>query len=163
MTVCLNLNDYGSRFTEMLWEQSREFMSTKLKEMSGSEVFLQNRPDEQSAHRDILRALDESSPLPINNVPRPAARSFVLGVPADEAGEEFREVAREAITGIKIFASKSERDIVFYQEQYGIHPSELPQLGPLAAEVAKHFKQERMSPFSRQDVTWLTVGKKDEG
>ena len=158
--VCLEKSDHTAAICGLLEERAIGFLHARLERAGPAEIFFRNRPDPQEAQREITAAFDEANPETPGPRPRREAEVFLLAVPGDAAGAEFRRLVAEVLPEAEAVAARSDNDIVFYREQRNVPVAELPQLGPRAREVYEQTgAAEQMSPHSRVDVHWLPVGR----
>jgi hypothetical protein len=80
--------------------------------------------------------------------------TFILGVPAGAAGQEFRDLARQALAVPRLVDAVSADEIIFYREYQNLTLAELEQFGPAAQEAyRKLLAQDHLTPHSRVDIT----------
>jgi len=157
VNVCLNMNELGAKFRELMISQSKTFIDSLLGQHTPAEEFFRNRPDEQAAQRDILLAYDESTPEPFGPNVRQEDQSLLLGITADEYGKRFKATAADLIPEFQIHDAPSDNEIIFFREYHDLSITDVPQAGALAAEAIRAVKtNERITPASRTDVVWNT-------
>lgn len=157
VNICLTMNENGPRFKEMLVGHARTFLDARLGHHTPAEEFFRNRPDPQTAQRDILQAYDESTPEPFGPIPKPESQTFLIGVTADDFGKKMVRIAQELIPEFEIESVPSVNEIVFFREYHDLLITELPQTGTHALDAVRAVKQnERINTLSRTDVPWTT-------
>jgi len=155
VSVCLAMSESGPRFKEILVEQCRLFIDSRLGQHTPAEEFFRNRPDPQSVHREILRAYDECAPEPFGPIPRPEAQSFLLGITSDEYGARFKEIAQDLLPEIQLINAPSANEIVFYREFHDVPITDVPQASVLAVEAVREVRsRDRINAHSRTDIRW---------
>ena len=121
-------------------------------------MFFRYRDQVQIAQREIQHAYDESFPELSPTRSRENTQVCVLGVPPDESGELFRQLARDVLTDEDLVIANCADEIVFYREQRYISIQDLPQMTPQAREAYEHsMGADQLSPHSRGDVGWREV------
>jgi hypothetical protein len=157
VNVCLTMGESGERLKELIVNQIRAFVDTRLGQHTPAEEFFRTRSDGQAAQREILLAFDEATPEPFGPTVRQEAQSVLLGITDDQHGRRFRDSAQELIPDFRIHLASSANEIVICREHHDLNIAELPQLGALAVEAIKAVRStERISTLSRKDVPWDT-------
>ncbi len=157
VNVCLNFNESGTKFRDLVMKETKAFIDAHLGQHTPAEEFFRNRPDEQAAQRDILLAYDESTPEPFGPNVRQEDQSLLLGITSDECGKRFKGIAQELIPEFQIHDAPSANEIIFFREYHDISVTDTPQAGALAAEAIRTVKtNDRIILASRTDVVWNT-------
>lgn len=162
VNICIETKDHGPALRTILYEQAEQFLNSRLERANPAEVFFRYRPDLQAAAREIAQAYDEACPDLLGPRARAEAQVFVLGVPPDEFGQEFRQMTREVLPDVDLVVAESQDAIVFYREQRHLPLSDLPQFSVFAREAyeeaLRNPSEEAVTPHSRMDVHWLDPG-----
>jgi len=158
VNVCLETNDHSLALKAILEEQGMGFLGRRLESANPAKVFFRYRDQVQIAQREIQHAYDESFPELSPTRSRENTQVCVLGVPPDESGELFRQLARDVLTDEDLVIANCADEIVFYREQRYISIQDLPQMTPQAREAYEHsMGADQLSPHSRGDVGWREV------
>jgi hypothetical protein len=152
VTVCLKAIKLGSAFRELLLAKATEFLDARLDHTDPATVFFQNRP-EDAARALVREAYDEAQPRLTKKGSKPD-ELVTLAVPAGEAGERLRELARKQLPGIDVTAAPLPDDITFYREYPKLLLAEMPQLGDAARDAYMTMAAAEHPPHTRTDVPW---------
>jgi hypothetical protein len=127
---------------------------------SVAELFLSQYDDPGEACTEIARAFEEASP-PVASQTRAdldvaeQREVALLLTPAEQAGQRFEDLAREAVSDVELTTAVSSDDILFYREMPYLPLAGLEQLGPLAEEAYRQMLGvEHFTPHARIDISF---------
>lgn len=154
--VCTTGMDFLRGLEAAVREAIEAFVASRLVKANVAELYLKQPIPERAKEDDLARAFECAQPA--GGLPD-AQETCILAVPPGPAGEQLRELARNAVADVELIAANSGDDIVFYREQSGLALADLPQAGPVAQELYYHLRERDQYPVhSRVDVLdWLLV------
>jgi serine/threonine protein kinase len=158
-SVCLKAQQKGARFRAMLLNMAREFLDKKLDNADQAAVFFRCRPHDASAEPLIVEAFGSAAPtIDLGRRDTRPREVAILGVPAGESGDRFRELAARVLPDAELIPATLPDDICFYREYPQLLLTELPQLGEYAREAYQYLATGEHPPHSRTDVPWQPPG-----
>jgi len=157
LQVCLNSTAGVEGVVNVVFEEARAYLDTRLGEVGLATMFAERFRTPQQAERAIEQAYQEAEPAWIGNGPWAASELAVLACPGGQSGEALRELARRAIPIAGLPVVDSRDDLTIYREWPGVPLAALPHLGPAAAAAYNTLPESNQcSPHSRLDITrWL--------
>src|SRR5260370_25799798 len=104
------------------------FVSSRLGEKHGVDMFLERNPDEEKASEAITQAYGQARP----KLPQAVAGSEIclLAVPPGPHEARFRELAHKAIPNVELVPAASRDDLIFYRQETQFPFTHLDHLGP---------------------------------
>jgi hypothetical protein len=120
-------------------------------------LFLEIHSNEGQAESELSAAFDEAAPdLPGTRSSPLRGELCLLCVPATEAGERLKTLARQALPDVPWTFTQGGDEIVVYRETPLTPLAELAQLGPIAQEAYRQMLAvEHFTPHNRIDVTFI--------
>jgi hypothetical protein len=157
--VCLNSADGVEGVVNVVFEETRAHLDTRLGEVGLAAMFAERFRTPQQAERAIEQAYQEAEPAWVGNGPWVSAEVAVLACPGGASGEALREVARRAIPIAGLPVTDSRDDLTVYREWPSVPLAALPHLGPAAAAAYDTLPEStQCSAHARLDVTrWTNV------
>ena len=158
--ACLNSGDGPTEIMRVLREQCRLFLNARLGETDLTAMFAAKFGTHASVVRAFADAYRDAAPGVVGNGPWAKPSLTVLGTPAGEAGESFRQCADEAfpINDRTAFADTAD-EIAIYREYPYVPLNTLPQFGHTwAAAYRTAWETTQCTPHIRTDITeWAAV------
>jgi hypothetical protein len=159
VTLCLDNNPQYQLVRDVVFGQVRAFLEARLERANPAEVFFRFRPHSHAAQRDIAQAYDEAAPEPAGPRLGPGAEAVLIGVPGDEFGKRFCELARQTLPVVELAEAANDGDLVFYREQSALALIDLPQFSLPAREAYLTAATPEVPTFhARRDISWQSPG-----
>ncbi len=150
--VCLGPGNVLRNVEPALQREAERFVEETLSQTNAAELFLDQYADEQAASDALQAAFDEAEPETGGGSGR-RSEVCVLAVPAGDAGDRVRALARKAIPEVDWIAANSPDDILVYRERPNLPLSGLDLLGPSGQEAYRlMLSAEHFTPHTRTDV-----------
>jgi hypothetical protein len=160
VNYCLESSGQAGPLRDLLTKEAEDFLAARLGDAGPAEVFAHHfGADAQAAQRAVAQAYDEAEPELSTARAAKGVELSILAAPATPAGDQFRALAEETLTGETLRPAGSGDDLVFYRELHGLTPADLPQLGPQARDAYQALLDTDRPPHARRDVAWQPPGR----
>jgi hypothetical protein len=152
ISYCLESTGSTAPLADVVRDQAERFLAGRTgEEQAATGVFGHFAADPQAAHRAAYEAYDEADPTLAESAGTPMA---MLAVPPGTAGDEFRHIAADAVSGDELLPADSSDEVVFYRERSGFALTDLSQLGPAAKAAYESHQDGEHEPHARGDIAW---------
>lgn len=153
VNVCLSDAGILKNVEGALLETGKEFVAGRLPRTDVAELFLEQNSDAERAEGEVASFFDQAAPeLAPGRVSR-LSEVCVVAAPPGQAGDKFRELARQAMPETELHSAPGTDDVVIYRETAYLPLAELEQLGPMGQDAYRQMTSaENFTPHSRSDV-----------
>jgi serine/threonine protein kinase len=149
--VCLASTNMLKNLERAMQEEAERFVGTRLQGANVAAMYLAQYEQEGDVRGGISSDFAEAAPLLKGTAAD--GELCILAAPSGPAGDQFRDLACDALSGKELTLATSPTDIVYYREA-AVDLSALEQLGPVAYEAYRQMSGvEHCSPHSRIDIT----------
>jgi serine/threonine protein kinase len=157
-SVCLSSVNMLGNLQTIVTEQSRQFLSAKLGEVSVAGMFFARYPEARTATLALKKAYDEAAPPGVSPT-LAVAEACILGVPSLEQSNDFHQIMAHITGEDEIELAVSQDEIVVHREQTRLPLTSVPQSGPLAEDAYTAAQGGGQNPpHSRIDVgQWFDI------
>lgn len=159
--ICMTPANLLKNVQASMEEEMAQTVEARIGPSDTAALFLEHYATEEEAVDALLTAFDEAAPdLAGLKSGQHRNELCVLAVPAGEAGDRIKMLAKQALPDVAWTYSVSVDDIVIYREAPQLPISELAQLGPLPQEAYRQMTAiEHFTPHTRIDIAFGEVAR----
>lgn len=158
--ICLTSANLLKNLEIAMQQETEEYLGDRLGGGNVAEMFFAHYEQEADAKRAIEDAFHSAAPEQAGQRSSAPQEFCILAVPPGPEGERFLDLAEQVLANVKIIATESSDDIVFYREIPFLTLSDLEQVGPLGLEAYRQMTSlEHFTPHNRIDIKeWRQPG-----
>jgi eukaryotic-like serine/threonine-protein kinase len=153
VNICLTDASMLKNVEVALMETAREFVAGHLPRADVAELFLEQNPEPEQAAGEVegffTEAAPEMTPAKLSRV----SEVCVVAAPPGPAGDQLRDVFRQALPETELHAAAGTDDVVIFRELVNLPLTELEQLGSQGQDAYRQMSSaDNFTPHSRIDV-----------
>jgi hypothetical protein len=157
--VCMTSSNVLRNLAPAMLLETQDFLGSRLAAADVVEMYLRQHKAHEADLPSVLDTLRQdlggifNKAAPALGGMAASGEIVLMGVPAGPGGDEFRELARQALSTVRAQETESPDEIVYYREQVYPHLPTLEQLGPLGEDAYRKLSsQEHFTLHSRIDI-----------